>query len=436
MGSVLKGGTLVEFEPAQVERADLRVEDGRIVARGPDLTPQPGDEVISLEGRLIIPGLVSGHMVPASIFVRGLPLPSVEGEDPLPPRVQLRHAVERALDATGVQVAAAVSGLEALQCGTTTVMASHASPQAVEGSLLRLARGFHEVGLRGVLSYAVTDRAGAVHREQAIEESVSFAGKAQGRFRGALGVGGLGDLSEEGLEGVREALEKIPGRHVSVELAEYAQDSRRSQALHGDTPVARLLRAELLGPHAWVSHLVHLDWPELSEVITTGSWLVHAARSDMAAGVGHAPVGKFGARIALGSGSQSPDLLLEAQVAHHRAVDAGSPVDVLRALANGHRMASEVFGVPIGPLREGAVADLVVLDHSPPTPLTAETLGAHLVEGLSSRHVESVMVDGHWRLWARRPLTLNPTSLASQAREVATAIASRLEAAARSGSGD
>lgn len=428
VGSVLKGGTLVELEPAQVERADLRVVDGSIVARGPDLAPEPGDEVISLEGRLVLPGLVSGHMIPASIFVRGLPLPVSEGDDPLPPRVQLRHSVEQVLDATGVQVAAAVSGLEALQCGTTTVVASHASPQAVEGSLMRLARGFHEVGLRGILSYAVSDRAGAVRREQALEESVAFAVKAQGRFRGGVGIGGLGDLSEEGLEGVRQALERIPGRHLNVELAEYPQDGRRSRERHGETPVARLLRAGLLGPHACVAHLVHLDWPELSEVITTGAWLIHAARSDMVAGVGHAPVGKFGARIALGSGSQSPDLLLEAQVAHHRAVDAGSPVDVLRALANGHRLASEVFGTPIGPLREGALADLVVLDYAPPTPLTAETLASHLVEGLSSRHVESVMIDGHWRLWARRPLTLNPTSLAEQAREVAAGIASQLAA--------
>ena len=47
MGIVLKGGHVVELEPAAVERVDLRIEDARIVARGPELQPLPDDEVVA-----------------------------------------------------------------------------------------------------------------------------------------------------------------------------------------------------------------------------------------------------------------------------------------------------------------------------------------------------------------------------------------------------
>src|SRR5690606_7205650 len=127
-----------------------------------------------------------------------------------------------------------------------TLLAMHASPAAVEGSLLRLARGLHEVGVRAVLSYAVSDVAGAVARERALDETVSFARKAQGRFRGGVGIAGLGSLSNEGLEGVQQALASIPEGNLQVELAEFAQDARHSSAAHGASPVERLMARGLL----------------------------------------------------------------------------------------------------------------------------------------------------------------------------------------------
>ena len=42
LGTVLKGGVVIELEPATVERADLRIEGERIVERGPELQPRPG----------------------------------------------------------------------------------------------------------------------------------------------------------------------------------------------------------------------------------------------------------------------------------------------------------------------------------------------------------------------------------------------------------
>ncbi|MFL5343283.1 MAG: amidohydrolase family protein [Hyalangium sp.] len=423
MGTVLKGGNVVELEPAIVERVDLRIEDARIVARGPDLQPQPDDEVVALSGKLVFPGLVSAHHRLHMSLGRGMPEPALDSYQEALEKVRWRY--EDALDQDAVQVAATAGGLEALQCGTTTVVDLHSSPREILGSLTRVARGLHEVGVRGLLSYAVTDRAGAVGREEGLEETVTFAKKAKGRFRGQVGAGHIFTLGPDALEGLKQAVAST-GKGLHVPLAEDPLDEKLSVERHGSAPVPRLMEAGLLSPHSQVAHAGHLAWADLAQVISTGSWLVHTPRSNQRLEVGYAPALKFGARATLGADSLSADLFAEAQAAYLRSREAGQPIDVLRYLANGHRLASQVFELQVGPLREGALADLLVLDYLPATPLTSENLAWHVVFGLGSRHVEAVMVDGTWRMWARRPLSVNPMVVADQAREAAAAVWARM----------
>jgi cytosine/adenosine deaminase-related metal-dependent hydrolase len=424
LGTVLKGGYVVELEPALVERVDLRIEGERIVARGPDLTPAPDDEVVALSGKLVFPGLVSAHHRLHAVLGRGMPYPAVNSYEELLEKTLWPY--EKALDLDAVQVAGCAGGLEALQCGTTTVFDLHASPSAVAGSLVRLARGLHEVGVRAVLSYAVSDRLGAVGREEGLEETVSFAKKAKGRFRGQVGAGPGFTLGPDALQGLAEALKSLGSGGLHLPLAEDPLDERLSTERYGASPVARLLEAGLLSPKSQLAHVGHLAWAELAQVIATGAWIVHTPRANQGLEVGYAPALKFGARATLGVDAVSADLFAEAQAAYLRSREAGQPINVLRYLANGHRLASQLFDVQVGPMREGALADLLILDYLPATPLTAENLAWHVVFGLGSRHVEAVMVDGVWRLWARRALSVNPTVVAEQAREAAAAVWARL----------
>jgi cytosine/adenosine deaminase-related metal-dependent hydrolase len=426
LGTVLKGGVVVELEPATVERADLRIEGDRIVERAPELQPGEGDEVIALSGKLVLPGMVSAHSRLHAALSRGLPLPQPAPDGYGAYQQQVWQPYLDALDLDAVQAAAQAGALEALQCGTTCLFDLHASPRAVAGSLVRIARAAHEVGVRGVLSYAVTDRRGPQGREEGLEETVTFVRKARGRFRGQVGASALCELADEALKALAQAV-AVTGRGVHLPLAEDPLDEKLSQERFGATPVTRLVGTGLLGPQSVVAHVGHLAWPELSQVLTTGAWVVHTPRSNMGQEVGYAPALKFGARASLGADTLGADLFAEAQTAYLRSREAGQPIDVLRYLANGHRLASQVFELPVGPMRAGAAADLLVLDYRPSTPMVPENLAWHVVYGLSSRHVEAVMVEGGWRVWARRPLSVNPDVVADQAREAAAAVWSRIQ---------
>lgn len=425
MATLLTGATLIELEPAAIEVADLRIDGGRIVERGVELAPEAGDEVIALPGRLVFPGLVSANHRLSATALRGL--------RPARPAVGVpRFFLDRVEDALGpeeLEVMAAASGLEGLLSGTTTVFSVYGATKHSAGLLDRLARGVSDVGLRAVLACEVSDRAGAVVREEALDECMGFIQRAKGRFRGALGVSHLATLSDDALSGLaaaRAATEAL----MLVSLARDSAEEAESMERFDKPPVDRLVAHGLIDSRAALSPSIHLSWPTLSQLLSLGPWMVHTARSNMASQVGLATPMKFGVRGCFGTDVMPLDVLSEAQAAALRSLDSGQPIDVLRFLANGQRLATQAFGFPIGPLREGAAADLVIFDYQPPAPLDVSTLAAHLLFGLSSRAVESVMIDGLWRLWKGKPLAVETAQVMQVAREVTKGAWERLGAAA------
>jgi cytosine/adenosine deaminase-related metal-dependent hydrolase len=336
------------------------------------------------------------------------------------------HKLEDVIDGDHLEAASTAGGLEGLLSGTTTVFDVSAAHAHVAGSLSRIAHGLNGVGLRAVLGYQVTERAGSMVREEALEECISYAARARGRFRGAFALNGLAAISEDALSGLKEARHKSDAMLLAT-LAEDPREEAQSRERFGQTATERLVALGLTGRRVVLAQGVHLTWPELSLLITEGTWLVHAARSNMASQTGLATPSKFGVRGCLGTDVMSLDCFAEAQAATLRTTDSGQPIDALRFLANGHRLASEAFGTTIGPLQPGAMADLLVLDYHPPTPLEASTLAAHVLHGFSARWVESVMVDGLWRLWKRKALSLDVTEVARACSQAAKAAWTKME---------
>lgn len=422
MATVLKGGTVVDLEPASVEVADLRIEGDQIVDRATALEPKPEDEVIDVRGKVLFPGLVSAHHHFYATLLRGAPRAGIG----FGAETDALNKLEDVVDGDQLEAAATAGGLEGLLSGTTTVFDVTAAHANVAGSLTRIAHGLNGVGLRAVLGYEVSERAGAMVREEALEECVAYASRARGRFRGAFGLNGLASLSDDALVGLKEARHRANAMLLAT-VAEDPREEGQSRERFGHTATERLVSLGLTGSRVVLAQGVHLTWPELSQLITAGTWLAHASRSNMATQTGLATPSKFGVRGCLGTDVMSLDCFAEAQAAALRTNDSGQPIDALRFLANGHRLASEAFGLTIGPLQPGSVADLLVLDYHPPTPLDASTLAAHVLHGFSARWVESVMVDGLWRLWKRKALSLDVTEVARASATAAKTVWAKME---------
>ncbi|MBI5545960.1 MAG: amidohydrolase family protein [Deltaproteobacteria bacterium] len=426
MGELLKGGTLVDLAEPLVVREDLRVDGGAIVARGPELVPEPGERVTDLAGKLVMGGLVAAHTHLYATLARGLPAPTPRPKSLLERLERETWKLDRALDLETVALSAQVGAAEALRCGVTTLVDHHSSPSFIEGSLDAVREGVNRVGLRAALCCEVSDRHGTASRASALRETERFLGSApSGRFLGMVGGHASFTMENETLESLG-GLAKAFGAGLHLHVAESLEDEQQSVRRFEQGIVARLEKADLLGPHTLLAHCIHLEWGDFSKLQTHGSWLVHCARSDMERCAGYAPAGKFGARKALGIDGLGGDILAEGQAAFLRGQEAGFDIDITRWHAGGQALASDLFGMPLGPLRPGAAADLVVLDYPCLTPLASETLPGHLALGITSSHVDAVMVDGAWRLWAREILSFDEAELRAKAEASARTLWSRM----------
>lgn len=419
---------VTSFDPIRVADDELWVHRGRVAARGRGIRVDP-------EGGLVIPGLVCAHTHLYSALARGMPYHL----DPPANFVQILQRIwwrlDRALDLESVRASAYIGGMEALLSGTTTLIDHHASPNAIDGSLDVIADALGTIGVRSVLCYETSDRDGLAAAAAGLAENRRFVARVRREHaplvRAMIGAHASFTLSDETLAACTAATREL-GVGLHVHVAEDEADEQDALAREGNRVVDRLRQAGALDERALLAHGVCLDDHELAMVAAAGSHLAHNARSNMNNRVGRAAVEQLGARVALGTDGIGSDMFEESRTAYFRLREddgLAGPDWPLERLAESARLAGSIFDEPLlGTLREGAPADLVVLDYPAPAPVAASTLSGHWLFGLSSRHVRDVMVAGEWVVRGRRLTRSDQDALAATARAETGRLWQRLDA--------
>jgi putative selenium metabolism protein SsnA len=427
---LLKGARLATFDPPRLDEADLRIEGERIAERGPALATHAGEDVLELDGAVVMPGLVNAHTHLYSALARGMPAPASAPRSFVEILQRVWWKLDRALDAEAVRLSGLVGAIEAARSGTTLLIDHHSSPSYIRGSLGELQRALEEVGVRSALCYEVTDRNGRESRDLAVEENVAFAReRATALCRGLIGAHASFTLGDESLDMLARAVADT-GSSLHIHVAEDRADVDDSRARHGATVVERLDRRGLLASRALLAHCVHLGPDEIQVAHAKGCWIAHNPRSNMNNAVGYAPTVAL-RRAALGTDGIDEDMLAEARVACLQMREAGREDAVgatLQLVAGGHRLAAALFGLPFGKLDAGAPADLVVLDYRPPTELHGDNLAGHFLFGIDRSHVRSVMVAGRWTVRDRRLAGVDAAAIFARARAAARDVWSRMAA--------
>lgn len=426
---LLKNATIVNLAPLALERADLRVSQGRIAMRALQLSPQPGEEVVDLSGRLVMPGFVCAHTHLYSALARGMPAPPKTPKNFHEILQYVWWRLDRALDEETIYWSALAGGLEALRAGTTTLIDHHASPACITNSLGIVKQALAELGLRVVVCYEVTDRGGDAERDLGIDENRRALADKSALARALVGAHAAFTLGDRSLEMLSELAREFDcGVHIHA--AEDAIDEMDARRRAGLALIDRLERAQLLRPGSILAHCTHLDSEALQRAAQAGCWLIHNPRSNMNNSVGYARIAEFGSRAALGTDGIGADMFEEAKFAFYKARDAQRPLSaeaVVDLLAGGQRLASSLFGEKLDSLETGAAADLVVLDYQSPTPLTAENFAWHFIFGISSAQVRSVMVAGRFLLLNGEHQTVDAPAAAESARKAAQKLWAQME---------
>ncbi len=176
---------------------------------------------------------------------------------------------------------AKLGALEALESGTTAIIAHNQTPTAIEGSLSVIADACAEVGVRVVTGYGVTDRHGAEGAIRGLEENKRFMDDGGDCL---VGIHAAFTCTDETIQAAAALADEYDiGVHIHV--AEGPGDINAPDRLAGLTNDKWLL-----------SHCVYL--PTENDLRGT---ILHNPRSHLNNGVGYADPARFPNQVALGT---------------------------------------------------------------------------------------------------------------------------------------
>jgi putative selenium metabolism protein SsnA len=432
-------GRLIARDVGQplLEDGCVAIENGLIAAVGAtaDLRRDyPNARFVDAHGRVIMPGLINPHMHLYSTFARGMALKDAAPDNFAQILERLWWRLDKVLTLDDVYLSAMVAMIDCIRNGATTIFDHHSSPGAVAGSLFRIAEAARHTGLRSCLCYEVTDRDGPEVAALGIAENRAFLQHCKESsdtlLRGLFGLHASFTVGDQTMaRSTAAAAELDAGFHIHV--AEAASDVAHCQREHGTRVVQRLHRLGILGPRTIAAHCVHVDSTEIDILRATQTNVIHNPESNMGNAVGCAPVLDMvhrGVRVGLGSDGYTCDMFESLKVANllHKH-QAGQPsvgwAEPPAMLFNENaRIASDCFGRPIGKLVPGALADIVVVDYDPPTPLRASNLDSHILFGVSGRSVDTTIVAGRIVMQDRKLLAIDEPEIMARARAAAAAL--------------
>jgi 5-methylthioadenosine/S-adenosylhomocysteine deaminase len=376
------------------ERIGLRAVDGRIVALGPGVGAEPGDEVLDGSGRALLPGLVNAHTHAAMTLFRG------HGSD-LALMTWLETCIwpkEALLTDDDVYWGTRLACLEMIRTGTVHFWDMYWHPRAV-------ARAVEDAGLRATVGLPLIDGLDPSRSHGLRADALRSLDELEGcgsRVQASLTPHAIYTVSEASLAWVAEV---AADRDLWVHLHFLEVEDEVGGCLErsGERPAAYLDRLGLLGSKTLLAHAVWMEEPELALVAERQAVVVTNPVSNMKLAVGRAfPYAKSVARgIAVGLGTDGAstnnglDLLQDvkflALLQKHAARDpAAMPAEEAWAVATGAR--APQLGQS-GRLEVGAPADflLVRLDAAE---LAPGNLVANLVYSASGSVVDATVVDG------------------------------------------
>jgi len=142
---------------------------------------------------------------------------------------------------------------------------------------------------------------------------------------------------------------------------------------------------------------------------------------------------KMGIGVGLGNDGFSNNMFTEMHAAYlvHK-LNKGDPrvmgADQVMQMEfqNNAQTASLFFPDPLGQLSAGALADVILVDYQPTTPLTAGNFPWHIIFGVDGTGVDTTIVGGRVLMRNKELLSLDEEEICTKSRELASRLWRRL----------
>ncbi len=408
--------------PKGVVEGNVLIEENKIVAVG-DVSDK-SDVVIDARGKAAIPGLMNCHTHAAMVLFRGY-ADDMQLHDWLQKKI---WPLEAKLDSDAVYWGTKLACVEMLKSGVTFFNDMYFFSEAI-------AKAVEETGIRACISSAFFDffnpdllEANLKRVEKDVKELKKFE-----RVIAAVGPHAVYTVSLEGLQRSAEIAEKHDV-FIHFHLAETEKEVVEFREKHGKSIVKALDEIGFLSDRLIAAHAVWLESDEIDLLAKRGVSVVHCPASNMKLCVGKAlnfaEMKRKGLNVTLGTdgaaSNNNLDMFEEMKFAALLQKFYYNDPTLMKAdevFATATLNAARAFKLKAGAIKEGNLADLVLVNLHKPYMQPCHNLVANLVYAANNGCVDTVIVDGN--IVVRNGVFEGEEEIIKKASEVAFRLASQ-----------
>lgn len=389
MSILIKGVTL------NGRKKDILIQ-GNTIQMIADSIGASAETQISGDGKAAIPSFINGHTHAAMTLLRGY-ADDMHLQDWLEKKIWVAEAQMTEED---IYCGARLACLEMIKTGTTFFNDMYWFWRGT-------ARAVLDMGIRAAISAVFIDFFDRKKAEEQIEINMELfeeSGKFGDRIIFTLGPHAIYTVSEESLKWAAH-FARANGLLIHTHLSETREEVEDCIRKHGMRPAEYLEKIGFLGPNVIACHAVYLNQKEILLLKKHDVKVVHNPISNMKLAVGRAfPYARLktaGITISLGtdgcSSNNNLDMLESMKFAsllqkyHHRDTTALPAREAFQmATING----AQAFGLNCGEIKEGALADLALIDLQRPELTPHFDLYSDLAYSGNGACVDTLICDG------------------------------------------
>ena len=362
-------------------------------------------EVIDAKGAVVMPAFVNMHEHIYSALARGLNVKGYSATDFLTILDGMWWTLDRNLDNEFTKYSAIQTYIECVKNGVTTIFDHHASFGEIDGSLDAIEEAAREIGVRSCLCYEISDRDGMEKSKKSVLENSRFIKKTLKNnddfIKAMCGMHAQFTISDETFEFARSETPKEVGFHIHI--AEGIEDLHDCLLKHGKRIIDRLDDFDILGPKTLLGHCIYVNDHEMDRIKASDTMIVHNPESNMGNACGCPPTMRQvekGILTGLGTDGYTHDMIESYKVAnilhkHHLCTGTAAWAEVPQMLfENNPKMANRYFDIPLGKIKEGYAADVIVTDYYPHTPMDQNNINGNILFGMNGRSVVTTIGNG------------------------------------------
>lgn len=370
---------------------DILVEGGLIKKIGSDLN-ETAEKIIEGKNKAVLPGLVNGHTHAAMTLLRGY-ADDKKLKDWLEKEI---WPAEKKLTQDDIYWATKLACLEMIKSGTTCFNDMYWEPEAT-------IKAVREMGVRAFIGLLMIDFDKRGQKDFIEEQYNRLYQNLGNRIQLTIAPHAIYTVAKENLLWAKNFAEEH-NLLIHLHLSETKEEVDNCLKEHNLRPAEYLNSIGFLGPNLILAHAIWLTDEEIELLAVAGASVVYNPASNMKLASGVMPYQKLkraGIRILLGtdgvSSNNNLDLFEEMKFGSLlQKISFFDPtiLPVEESLDLATINAAQPFNLKVGQIKEGFLADLILIDLRKTEFIPGYNFKSDLVYAANGSCVDSVICDG------------------------------------------